>query len=88
MKALPPGQFEQGAAAGTGRCLTPRAAAPPGQHHLPGGLGVYEITVGEFREFTQPPATRARAVRCMTASGRTTPSSMDNAGFTQTALHL
>ena len=88
MKALPAGQFEQGAAAG-------QADATPielPQHRVsiayPLGVGVYEITVGEFKEFAD--ATQHKSAGCRTYDGSWQDSSelnWNNAGFTQTATH-
>lgn len=88
MKALPPGEFRQGAAAG-------QADAAPfemPQHavHIayPLGMGVYEITVGEFREFAQ--ATGHKSAGCQMYNGQWHDSpelNWNNAGFTQTSLH-
>lgn len=88
MKALPPGQFEQGAAAG-------QADASPlelPRHRVnityPVGMGVYEITVGEFREFAQ--ATSHKSAGCQMYDGKWQDNpelNWNNAGFTQTVLH-
>jgi formylglycine-generating enzyme required for sulfatase activity/predicted Ser/Thr protein kinase len=88
MKALPPGQFEQGAAAG-------QADATPielPQHRVsityPLGVGVYEITVGEFKEFAD--ATRHKSAGCQMYNGSWQDSSelnWNNVGYTQTATH-
>ena len=51
MKALPPGQFEQGAAAGQADASPLELPRHPVNIAYPLGMGVYEITVGEFREF-------------------------------------
>jgi formylglycine-generating enzyme required for sulfatase activity len=88
MKALPPGQFEQGAPAS-------QANASPlelPQHRIsiayPLGMGVYEITVGEFKEFAD--ATQHKSAGCQTYNGTWQDSSelnWNNAGYTQTATH-
>jgi formylglycine-generating enzyme required for sulfatase activity len=88
MKALPPGQFAQGAAAG-------QADASPlelPQHRVniayPLGMGVYEITVGEFKEFAD--ATQHKSAGCQMYNGTWHGSSelnWNNAGYTQTATH-
>jgi len=84
MKALPPGQFEQGQA-GASALEMPR-------HHVnisyPVGMGVYEITVGEFKEFAQ--ATDHKSAGCQTYDGKWQNNldlNWNNTGFTQTALH-
>jgi formylglycine-generating enzyme required for sulfatase activity/predicted Ser/Thr protein kinase len=88
MKALPPGQFEQGAAAGQAGA----SALEMPRHHVnisyPLGMGVYEITVGEFKEFSQ--ATDHKAAGCQTYDGKWQDNpelNWNNAGFAQTALH-
>ncbi len=88
MKALPAGQFEQGAAAG-------QADATPielPQHRVsityPLGVGVYEITVGEFKEFAD--ATQHKSAGCQTYNGSWQDSAelnWNNVGYTQTATH-
>jgi formylglycine-generating enzyme required for sulfatase activity/predicted Ser/Thr protein kinase len=88
MKALPQGRFEQGSPPS-------RADASPleqPQHQVsityPFGMGVYEITVGEFKEFAD--ATQHRSAGCQMYDGKWQDSSelnWNNAGFTQTATH-
>jgi formylglycine-generating enzyme required for sulfatase activity len=88
MKALPAGQFEQGAAAG-------QADATPielPQHRVsitfPLGVGVYEITVREFKEFAD--ATQHKSAGCQMYNGSWQDSSglnWNNVGYMQTATH-
>jgi formylglycine-generating enzyme required for sulfatase activity/predicted Ser/Thr protein kinase len=88
MKALPPGEFAQGAA----QSQADAAAIEKPQHTVriryPLGVGVYEITVGEFREFAA--ATRHKSAGCQTYDGTWHASSelnWNNVGYTQTATH-
>src|SRR5882757_6243646 len=88
MKALPPGQFAQGAAASQADA----SALELPQHRVniayPLGMGVYEITVGEFKEFAD--ATRHKSAGCQMYNGTWQDSSelnWNNAGYTQTATH-
>jgi formylglycine-generating enzyme required for sulfatase activity len=88
MKALPPGQFEQGAAAGQADASPLELPRHPVNITYPVGIGVYEITVGEFREFTQ--ATSHKSAGCQMYDGKWQDNpelNWDNAGFAQTALH-
>jgi formylglycine-generating enzyme required for sulfatase activity/predicted Ser/Thr protein kinase len=88
MKALPPGAFAQGAAES-------QADATPiekPQHAVNIsyllGMGVYEITVGEFREFAA--ATHHKSAGCQMYDGTWRASSelnWNNVGYTQTATH-
>jgi formylglycine-generating enzyme required for sulfatase activity/predicted Ser/Thr protein kinase len=88
MKALAPGQFAQGAPAS-------QADATPielPQHRVsityPLGMGVYEITVGEFKEFAD--ATRHKSAGCRMYNGSWQDSpeaNWNNVGYTQTATH-
>ncbi len=88
MKALPPGQFAQGAPAG-------QADATPidlPQHRVgityPLGMGVYEITVGEFKEFAAATRHKSAGCRMYDGSWRDSPElNWNNAGYTQTATH-
>jgi len=88
MKALPPAQFRQGAAAGQADATS--LEMPQHEVHIAYslGMGVYEITVGEFREFSQ--ATGYKSAGCQVYDGRWQDSpelSWNNVGFTQTSLH-
>jgi formylglycine-generating enzyme required for sulfatase activity len=88
MKALPPGEFKQGAAAGQADASPLEMPQHPVHIAYPFGMGVYEITVGEFREFVD--ATGHKSAGCQTYNGKWQDSSelnWNNAGFTQTSLH-
>jgi formylglycine-generating enzyme required for sulfatase activity/predicted Ser/Thr protein kinase len=88
MKALPPGQFAQGAADSETQATPmekPRHTVGIG---YPLGVGVYEITVGEFREFAA--ATQHKSAGCQMYDGTWQANSelnWNNVGYTQTATH-
>ena len=82
MKALAPGQFAQGDSA---PLESPRHTV---QIAYSLGMGVYEITVGEFKEFAE--ATGHRSAGCQMYNGKWQDSSelnWNNVGFTQSLLH-
>jgi formylglycine-generating enzyme required for sulfatase activity len=88
MKVLPPGQLAQGAAPGQ----TDAAAFEYPQHqvriHYPVGMGVYEVTVGEFKEFAD--ATSHKSAGCQRYDGTWQASSelnWNNVGYPQTATY-
>jgi formylglycine-generating enzyme required for sulfatase activity len=88
MKALPPGAFAQGAE----ESQADATALEKPQHVVtisyPLGMGVYEITVGEFREFAT--ATHYKSAGCQKYDGTWQASSdlnWNNVGYTQTATH-
>jgi formylglycine-generating enzyme required for sulfatase activity/predicted Ser/Thr protein kinase len=88
MRALPPGQFAQGAA----ESQVDATSIEKPQHVVkigyPLGVGVYEITVGEFREFAN--ATHHKSAGCQVYDGTWQESSAlnwNNVGYTQTATH-
>jgi len=88
MKALPPGQFQQGAAAGQADVSPLEMPRHTVRIPYPLGMGVYEITLGEFREFSA--ATAHRSAGCQMYNGKWQDSSelnWNNVGFTQTSLH-
>jgi formylglycine-generating enzyme required for sulfatase activity/predicted Ser/Thr protein kinase len=88
MKVLPPGTFVQGAA-------PDQADAAPfeqPQHQVrinyPLGMGVYEVTVGEFKEFAQD--TAHKSAGCQTYDGTWQARSelnWNNVGYPQTATY-
>jgi len=88
MKALAPGQFAQGAPAS-------QADATPielPQHRVsityPLGMGVYEITVGEFKEFADATQHKSAGCRMYNGSWQDSPeANWNNVGYTQTATH-
>jgi formylglycine-generating enzyme required for sulfatase activity/predicted Ser/Thr protein kinase len=88
MKALPPGQLAQGAA-DTDTDATPLDKP---QHAVniayPFGMGVYEITVGEYREFAE--TTHHKSAGCQMYDGSWQASSelnWNNVGYPQTGTH-
>lgn len=88
MKALPPGRFAQGAAPGQADAMPIEQPQHPVRIAYPLGVGVYEITVGEYKEFAE--ATQHRSAGCQIYDGSWQASSelnWNNVGYTQTAAH-
>jgi formylglycine-generating enzyme required for sulfatase activity/predicted Ser/Thr protein kinase len=88
MKALPPGEFVQGAAQSQADATPIEKPQHPVRIGYPLGVGVYEITVGEFREFAN--ATHHKSAGCEVYDGTWKASSelnWNNVGYTQTATH-
>ncbi len=88
MKALPPGQFAQGAAESEAQATPMEKPRHTVRIGYPLGVGVYEITVGEFREFAE--ATRHKSAGCQMYDGTWQANSelnWNNVGYTQTATH-
>jgi formylglycine-generating enzyme required for sulfatase activity/predicted Ser/Thr protein kinase len=88
MKALAPGQFAQGAAANQANATPLELPQHRVSIEYPLGMGVYEITVGEFKEFAQ--ATQHKSAGCRMYNGSWQDSSelnWNNVGYTQTATH-
>ena len=88
MKALAPGQFAQGAPASQPDA-TPIELP---QHRVsityPLGMGVYEITVGEFKEFADATQHKSAGCRMYNGSWQDSPeANWNNVGYTQTATH-
>ncbi len=88
MKTLPPGRFAQGAAAND----QDAAALERPQHRVaiayPLGIGVNEVTVGEFRQFAA--ATGYHAASCATYDGAWKERAgfdWQNVGYKQTPTH-
>ena len=88
MKALPPGQFEQGAAQNQADATPIELPRHRVSIRYPLGMGVYEITVGEFKEFAE--ATQHKSAGCQAYNGSWQDRSelnWNNVGYTQTATH-
>jgi formylglycine-generating enzyme required for sulfatase activity/predicted Ser/Thr protein kinase len=88
MKALPPGQFAQGAAESQADSWPIEKPQHEVKIAYPLGVGVYEITVGEFREFAA--ATHYKSAGCQMYNGTWQASpelNWNNVGYTQTATH-
>ena len=88
MKALSPGRFEQGAPTGQADASPLEMPRHPVRIPYPLGMGVYEITVGEFKEFAE--ATGHKSAGCQMYNGKWQDSAelnWNNVGFTQTLLH-
>lgn len=88
MKALPPGRFAQGAGPGQADATPIEQPQHPVRIAYSLGVGVYEITVGEYKEFAD--ATQHRSAGCQMYDGSWQANSelnWNNAGYTQTAAH-
>jgi formylglycine-generating enzyme required for sulfatase activity/predicted Ser/Thr protein kinase len=88
MKALPAGHFQQGAADDAPDSTPFERPRHPVAIGYPLGMSVYEITVGEFKEFAA--ATSHRSAGCETYNGTWQASpelNWDNVGYTQSATH-
>lgn len=88
MKALPPGQFAQGSPDDARDSAAFEHPRHPVAIRYPLAMGVYEITVGEFREFAT--ATGHVGAGCETYDGAwrlDAQLSWQNAGYTQSATH-
>jgi formylglycine-generating enzyme required for sulfatase activity len=88
MKALPPGGFAQGAAESDADATPLEKPQHTVSIQHPFGMGVYEITVGEYREFAQ--ATHRNSAGCQAYDGSWQTKSelnWNNAGYHQTATH-
>jgi formylglycine-generating enzyme required for sulfatase activity/predicted Ser/Thr protein kinase len=88
MKALPPGVFAQGAADSQADATSIEKPQHAVKINYPLGVGVYEITVAEFREFAN--ATNHKSAGCQLYNGTWQASSelnWNNVGYIQTATH-
>jgi formylglycine-generating enzyme required for sulfatase activity len=88
MMALPPGQFVQGAAPEDAAATALEQPQHPVRIAYPLGIGVYEVTVGEFKEFAD--ATAHQSAGCSSYDGSWQANSdlnWNNVGFTQSATH-
>jgi len=88
MKTLPPGRFAQGAAANDEGAATLERPQHMVTIAYSFGIGVNEVTVGEFREFAE--ATGYHATSCATYDGvwaERAGFNWQNVGYTQTATH-
>ncbi|HKT74239.1 MAG TPA: bifunctional serine/threonine-protein kinase/formylglycine-generating enzyme family protein [Steroidobacteraceae bacterium] len=88
MKALPSGRFLQGAAATDADATSLNQPQHAVTIRAPFGIGVYEITVGEFREFVD--TTQRKMPGCTVYDGtwhRQPALSWSNVGYPQTANH-
>ncbi|MGH8242630.1 MAG: bifunctional serine/threonine-protein kinase/formylglycine-generating enzyme family protein [Steroidobacteraceae bacterium] len=85
MTVVPAGKFEQGAAAGRPQFEQPRHAVAIA---APFGMGVHEVTVGEYAEFAE--ATRLESPGCATYEGEwrvDAARGWRDPGFPQTSAH-
>jgi len=88
MKAVRPGKFAQGAAPDDAPPPSSALPAHPVAIRYPFGMGVYEVTVREYKEFVE--ATDRKSAGCSTYDGTWQANSelnWNNVGFTQTATH-
>jgi formylglycine-generating enzyme required for sulfatase activity len=88
MKALPPGHFAQGAAPNDEDAATLDRPQHKVAIGYPFGIGVNEVTVGEFRDFAE--ATGYHAASCATYDGAWAQRpgfNWQNVGYTQAATH-
>jgi formylglycine-generating enzyme required for sulfatase activity/predicted Ser/Thr protein kinase len=88
MKVLPPGRFMQGSAADDPEAQAFEQPQHPVVIGYPFGMGVYEVTVGEFREFVD--ATTRKITGCTVYDGawRERPDlNWSDVGYPQTSTH-
>jgi formylglycine-generating enzyme required for sulfatase activity len=88
MKALPPGKFAQGGAAGQLDVASMEQPRHPVKISYPLGMGVYEVTVGEYKEFAD--ATQHKSAGCEIYDGTWQARSelnWNNVGYAQTITH-
>jgi formylglycine-generating enzyme required for sulfatase activity len=88
MKVLPAGQFSQGAAPGQADAAAFEFPQHPVRIRYPLGMGVYEVTVGEFKEFAD--ATAHKSAGCQRYDGTWQASAelnWNNVGYPQTATY-
>jgi formylglycine-generating enzyme required for sulfatase activity len=88
MKALPPGRFTQGATDSQADAAALEKPQRAVNIAYPLGVGVYEVTLGEFREFVE--ATQHKGSGCQIYDGTWKEHlelGWNNTGYTQTATH-
>jgi formylglycine-generating enzyme required for sulfatase activity/predicted Ser/Thr protein kinase len=88
MKVLPPGRFMQGSAATDPNAQPFEQPPHPVAVGYPFGMGVYEVTVGEFRDFVD--ATERKMTGCTVYEGswRERPDlNWSDVGYAQTSTH-
>ena len=88
MKVLPPGSFMQGSAATDPDAQPFEQPQHPVTIGYPFGVGVYEVTVGEFREFID--ATRRKITGCTVYDGswhERADLSWSDVGYPQSSTH-
>jgi formylglycine-generating enzyme required for sulfatase activity len=88
MKALPPGRFMQGASDSQADSTPLEKPQRAVSIRYPLGMGVYEVTLGEFREFVE--ATQHKSTGCQMYDGtwqQRVELGWNNTGYTQTATH-
>jgi formylglycine-generating enzyme required for sulfatase activity/predicted Ser/Thr protein kinase len=88
MKVLPPGRFNQGSPADDPDAQPFEQPQHPVMIGYPFGMGVYEVTVGEFKEFVQ--ATGRKISGCTVYEGQwheRADLSWSDVGYPQTSTH-
>lgn len=88
MKVLPPGRFMQGSAADDPEAQAFEQPQHPVAIGYPLGMGVYEVTVAEFREFVD--ATRRKITGCTVYDGswhERPDLNWSDVGYPQTSTH-
>lgn len=88
MKVLPPGRFKQGVAPEDPEAQPFEQPQHPVAIGYPFGMGVYEVTVGEFREFVE--ATARKITGCTVYDGawhERADLNWSDVGYPQTATH-
>jgi formylglycine-generating enzyme required for sulfatase activity/predicted Ser/Thr protein kinase len=88
MKVVPPGRFNQGSAADDPDAQPFEQPQHPVAIAYPFGIGVYEVTVGEFKEFVD--ATSRKVAGCSVYDGSWTERSdlsWSDVGYPQTSTH-
>jgi formylglycine-generating enzyme required for sulfatase activity/predicted Ser/Thr protein kinase len=88
MKVLPPGRFNQGSAADDPDAQPFEQPQHPVAIAYPLGMGVYEVTVGEFREFVDATSRKITGCTVYEGSWRERPDlSWSDVGYPQTSTH-
>ena len=88
MKVLPPGRFKQGAAADDPEAQPFDQPQHPVTIGYALGMGVYEVTVGEFREFVEATARKITGCTVYDGAWRERPDlNWSDVGYPQTATH-
>jgi formylglycine-generating enzyme required for sulfatase activity/predicted Ser/Thr protein kinase len=88
MKVLPPGRFEQGSAPGAADTTALEYPRHPVQIAYPLGLGVYDVTVAEFKEFADVTGKEPQGCWAYDGAWRERPDlNWRNVGYEQSASH-
>ncbi|MDB6012947.1 MAG: serine/threonine protein kinase [Gammaproteobacteria bacterium] len=88
MKVLAPGRFMQGSAAGDPEAQAFEQPQHPVVIGYPFGMGVYEVTVGEFREFVEATTRKITGCTVYDGSWHDRPDlNWSDVGYPQTSTH-